>query len=108
MSRENPCKKCTFGLGKQGSTKYFPGCGMKKYRECVSYKEHEKYLESRRKYRMGDTITSLDDLMKCKFVYWHGRITHIEWIASMQLRVVILTLNSHGFRKAIRKERDVK
>lgn len=81
---------------------------MKKYRECVPHKEHEKYLEFHRKYQMGYVITSLDDLMKCKYVYWHGRITHIEWIASMPLRTVMLILNSHSFQEAIRKERDVK
>lgn len=108
MSRENPCKNCIFGIGKCGSTMYRPGCSMEKYRECISRKKHEEYLESRRKYKIGDVITSLDELMRCKFVYWHGRITHIAWIESMTFRTVIIILNCHGFRKAIRKEADVK
>lgn len=108
MSRENPCKKCAFGAGKFGSTKYFPGCGIEKCRECVPHRKHEEYLESRRKYEMGDIITSIDELLRCKFVYWHGKITHIAWIESMTFRTVITILNCHGFRRAIRKERDVK
>ena len=108
MSRGNPCKTCEFGAGKLGSAKYYPGCNLEKYRSCIPHKEHEEYLESRRKYKSGNTITSVDALLRCKYVYWHGRITHIERIVSMPLRVVMLILGSHGFKEAIRKERDVK
>ena len=108
MSRENPCKTCEFGAGKLGSAKYQPGCNLEKYRSCIPHKEHEEYLESHRKYKVGNTITSVDELLRCKFVYWHGKIIHIAWIESMTYRTVITILNHHGFRRAIRKESNVK
>ena len=40
-----------------------------------------------RKYRKGDKITSLDELVKQEFVYFFDKITHCEWFKSWQFRL---------------------
>lgn len=39
---------------------------------------------SKRKYRKGDKITSLDELAKQEFVYFFDKITHHGWFKSWQ------------------------
>ena len=39
----------------------------------------------KRKYRKGKPITSLDELVKQKFVYVNDRIYHIGWCMSWQV-----------------------
>ena len=41
----------------------------------------------KRKYRKGEKITSLDELVKQEFVYFYDKITHIGWVCSWQLRL---------------------
>ena len=43
---------------------------------------------SKRKYRKGDKITSLDEVAKQEFVYFYDKITHCGWFGSWQLRFV--------------------
>ncbi len=42
---------------------------------------------SKRKYRKGDKITSLDEVAKQEFVYFYDKITHCGWFGSWQLRL---------------------
>ena len=41
---------------------------------------------SKRKYRKGDQITSLDELAKQELVYFFDKITHRGWFMSWQFR----------------------
>lgn len=41
---------------------------------------------SKRKYKPGSYIISLDDLMKQDFVYCAGKLVHKGWFGSWQLR----------------------
>ena len=41
----------------------------------------------KRKYRKGEKITSLDELVKQEFVYFRDKITHIGWFCGWQLRL---------------------
>lgn len=40
-----------------------------------------------RKYRKGDKITSLDELSKQEFIYFHDKLTHCGWFMSWQYRL---------------------
>lgn len=42
---------------------------------------------TKRKYRKGEKITSLDELAKQEFVYFFDKITHCGWFMSWQLRL---------------------
>ena len=42
---------------------------------------------SKRKYRKGGKITSLDELAKQEFVYFYDKITHCGWFGSWQFRL---------------------
>ncbi len=66
---------------------------------------HRLKLEKRRKYKPGDLIKTLDELLMQEWVMWHGRTTHIEVVKSLQLRIVIDSLVRGGFCKAIKKEK---
>ena len=41
----------------------------------------------KRKYRKGEKITSLDELVKQEFVYFYDKITHRGWFGSWQFRM---------------------
>lgn len=41
----------------------------------------------KRKYRKGKQITSLDELAKQEFIYFHHKITHCGWFMSWQFRL---------------------
>ena len=100
---KNPCRKCAFAYerdgGKQKSYSY--ACG-----KCEAIKKHEAYLESKRKYTIGEPITSFDELLSQEFVMFHGKPKHIGFIKSMQLRTVENSINRGGFHKAIKIERE--
>lgn len=41
----------------------------------------------KKKYRKGKQITSLDELSKQEFIYFHHKITHCGWFMSWQFRL---------------------
>ena len=70
----------------------------------LEYQDHLEKLEKKRKYRQGEVITTIDELIKCEFVYWNGKIYHRAFVQSWQLSWVLRILNRNGFKYAIRKE----
>lgn len=68
------------------------------------YQDHLKKLEKKRKYRQGEVIPTIDELINCEFVYWNDKIYHRAFIQSLQLSWVLRILNRKGFKYAIRKE----
>lgn len=46
----------------------------------------------KRKYRKGKQITSLDELAKQEFIYFHHKITHCGWFMSWQFRMTQILL----------------
>lgn len=100
----NPCRNCEYSVEWKG--RYYNSWFKIECRECEKYKAHERYLESRRKYRPGDYITDIGELSKQTFVYFHDRIKHIEVIKSNQWRVVERWLKNGLLRYAVRKDED--
>ena len=43
----------------------------------------------KRKYRKGEKITSLDELVKQEFVYFADKINHIGWVKSWQVSLAL-------------------
>ena len=72
--------------------------------DCEKRKAHEEYLASKRKYEIGEPITSLDELYAQDFVMLGGKIKHISIIQSMTFRTVYLFLQRGAIRRAIKKE----
>lgn len=72
--------------------------------ECEKRKSHAQYLESQRKYSIGEPITTLEELLNQKWVMWGNSIRHIEVIKCLQLSTILKLLNFGAFREAIRKE----
>ena len=68
------------------------------------YQDHIAKLEKKRKYKQGEVIPTIDELIKCEFVYWNGKIYHRAFVQSWQLSWVLRILNRKGFKYAIRKE----
>lgn len=63
-------------------------------------------MASKRKYRPGLVITSLDDLAKQEFVYIHNKIYHSGWWQSLQFRFIKSKLEAGCIRKAERVVED--
>lgn len=59
-------------------------------------------MPSKRKYRPGGTITSLDELATQEFVYIHDKIYHRGWWQSLQFSFVKRKLDGGFIRKAER------
>lgn len=99
--RENPCRYCALSYNHNGkhSPSYENQCA-----KCTNRQEHNKYLQSQRKFESGEVITLLDELLEQEWVMWHGYTKHIEVFKSMPLRVVLRQLEAGAFHKAIRKE----
>ena len=70
----------------------------------LEYQDHLEKLEKKRKYRQGEVIDTIDELINCEFVYWNDKIYHKAFIQSWQFSRVIRILNDKGFKYAIRKE----
>jgi len=63
---------------------------------------------SKAKYRKGEKITSLDELVKQDFVYWNDKITHKGWFMSWQLHMTCNAINHGVIFYAIKKEDEIK
>lgn len=51
---------------------------------------------SKKKYRRGGHILSLDELARQEFVYWHDKITHRGWFLSWQFRMAAHAVGETG------------
>lgn len=67
-------------------------------------KIHENKLESRRKYKKGNKILSMDEFSTSKFVYYGDKIYHEGFIKSMQFRVIEMAISRGMIYQAIKKE----
>jgi hypothetical protein len=70
----------------------------------LEYQDHLEKLEKKRKYRQGEVIPTIDELINCEFIYWNDKIYHRAFIQSLQLSLILRILNRKGFKYAIRKE----
>jgi len=57
------------------------------------------------RFTKGDRITSLDELMRQEFVFCNGKVLHLEWVLSWQLRTAFLYIQHGSLHKAIREEK---
>ena len=101
--KTNPCRFCVVAIEYKG--RHSPSYGIQ-CQECQYRKEHKKYLESKRKFKAGDPIKSLSELLEQEWVIWHGHTKHIEMFRSMSIRTVEMFLKCGAFKKAIKKEDD--
>lgn len=60
------------------------------------------------KYKKGEVLTSLDELMQQEFVYWNDKINHKGWFGSWQLRMTENALKAGRICKAIKIESEDK
>lgn len=99
--KQNPCRYCALSVEYKG--KHNQGFCKECY-ECENLKKHKKYLLSQRKYKVGEPITNLEELLEQEFVMWNDSIRHIEFIKSLQFRLILKALENKRFCKAIKKE----
>lgn len=59
---------------------------------------------SRRKYRPGSKIASLNELMEQDFVYWGSKITPKGWFQNWPLHLAGLSVSRGFLRQAIKIE----
>jgi hypothetical protein len=99
--KQNPCRYCAFGWDHNGKhfPSYKPPCT-----ECENIKKHREYLKSKRKFKEGELITTLDELLKHKWVMWYHQTRHIEVIKHTQLATILHWLDRGAFHIAMRKE----
>lgn len=59
---------------------------------------------SRRKYRIGPRITSLNELAEQEYIYCSGKIMHCGWFMSCQMRTVKMYIELGAVRAAIKND----
>jgi hypothetical protein len=101
MLKQNPCRYCALAYEYKG--KHIPSYENKCY-ECENRKSHNEYLKSQRMFEEGETITSLDELLRQEWVMWYHQTKHIKVIMNNQLGCVLRWLKDGAFKEAIRKE----
>lgn len=55
---------------------------------------------SKRKYKQGDLVTSLDELSTLPVVFFHGKVVNCGWFLSWQLRWVLYRIKTGQIYKA--------
>lgn len=78
-------------------------------RDCEKRKKYEEYLESRRQYRQGEPIKSVDEYFHLKengesLFYFRDSIRHYKVIESLQFRTFMSFLNHGYICRAIKKQ----
>ena len=104
--RQNPCRYCCAAYEDKITGRHMPSFINPSCAKCEYRKSHKKYLMSVRKYRPGKQIASLEDLLKCTFVIWHGKTVHVEVIKSWQLRVVNRVIHNGSLYEAVENCRE--
>lgn len=102
-----PCTKCPNARvwGYTDKIFYEPtnGCWL----TCDKYIKYEAYKESRRMYRKGELIKSMPEFMRYikdyNYIYWNGKLYHIEAIKSWAWRMIETEINRENFIEAILK-----
>jgi hypothetical protein len=59
---------------------------------------------SKRKYRKGQLIKSLNELVEQEFVYFNNKITHRGWFESWPIRTAKIMIEHNAIREAIKIE----
>lgn len=82
--------------------------GLITYEEYLDLlKKHEAKLEKRRKYRKGELITSLDELVKQDLVYHNNKTEASGWFMSYQLSYINNEIKRNRIYKVVKKENNV-
>ena len=72
------------------------------YRPLI-YSYHNE-LEKKRKYKRGEPITTIDELLTLPLLYWNNHIWNIKAFSNQQLSLILRLLNEKQLFKAIKKE----
>ena len=101
--KTNPCRYCFYGVERNG--KYKPSHRRSECYDCKNLEKHKEYLKSHRKYKIGQPITSIDELMNQKYIYMvHGmseKIYHHGFFGSWQLRYAKGLINQRHLYTAV-------
>lgn len=69
--------------------------------DCKWLREHDQYLQSKRKFKAGERIKDFPSLIEQEWVIFSGKTKHIEAIKSMTLRTVLNFIKMGLFYYAI-------
>ena len=101
--KQNPCRYCVTSTVIKG--KHYPSY-KEPCRDCENLKKHREYLESNRKFRRGEQIKDIEELLETEWLIFHETTRNVEVFKSMQLRTVLSFIQSGYLFKAVRKEGD--
>ena len=96
MITENPCKFCVDGARN-------PAFGCINNRKCEMLSADQKYLKFHKeaRYKVGEKITSIDELNQCEWVYdtMRKQPISIQTIRKYQFYTIIFELQHGHYRK---------
>lgn len=68
--------------------------------------EKKRQGKSRRKYRKGDKINSLDELMTQEFAFFMDKVYHVGWFGSWQIKLASSWIKQGRVFYAVKEEKD--
>lgn len=92
------CAKCRHDNEAEFAESAFGKCET-----CSPMIKYEAWLESKRKFVVGDKILNFDHLLGQNWVMYNGRAKHISFVLNNQFGVVLNWINGGLLRYAIRK-----
>lgn len=105
---KRPCTTCKAAKKYEYSSKIrYEPCNFC-WRGCEKLKKYEAYKESRRMYKCGKPINSMIEFMEYikgnRYIFWNGKVYHVEMIKSWQYRLIENMINRNQFYEAIKKD----
>ena len=65
--------------------------------------KYQRPLPKKSKYKYGDRITSLNELVTQDFIIFSGRVYHIGWVLGWQLNMCNEYIKKGSIYKAVRR-----
>lgn len=69
-------------------------------------RKQEERKERRRKYRIGEPIRTVEELLEQELIYFNGKVVHRGWFLSWQLGFTTAQIKGGMLFKAVRKENE--
>ena len=96
----NPCRYCAKAYYDRVRNRMHQSFAEECF-DCEWLREHDQYLQSKRKFKAGERIRDLLSLIEQEWVIFNGKTKHIEAIKSMPLRTVLNFIKMGLFYYAI-------
>lgn len=99
-------RHCWHGLGKADTPDILRNYIVFNIEKFMKRRKMDKRNQQRRKYRKGEPVRSMDELVEQEFVYWHDKIYARGWFMAWQMQMALKIIERGEVYLAIRKDEE--